>query len=95
MANLNLYEFYVNGEKWNSPEETYHISSDKPENALTKLRIIHGKSVYERCYGCYDCENQEIVKDLYSYTMFRERVFRRIGRKYYYYIKKNGKSIWR
>lgn len=79
---MNLYGFYVNGEKWNDPEERYLIESDNPFNALTKLRILHGNDTYERCYGCWDCEKQEIVKELYSYTMLRERTYRRLGRKW-------------
>lgn len=79
---MNLYEFWVNGKTWKDPEEQYLIESDNPYNALTKLRILHGNDTYERAYGCYDCENQEMVRELYSYTMLREQRYRRLGRKY-------------
>ena len=91
MANLNLYEFYVNGEKWNSPEERYLIESDTPRNALTKLRILHGESVYRRCYMVFGNDKNpeyasENIKELFSYGMLREQLIRDFGRKYYYKV---------
>lgn len=85
---LNLYEFVVNGEKWDSPEETYSILSDNPYNALTKLRILYGESVYRRCYGVYGESRKgfslERIGELFSYGMLKEQIKRDYGRKYYY-----------
>lgn len=95
MANLNLYDFFVNGSKWNSKEEQYSILSDNPYNALTKLRILHGEDVYRRCYMVYDCEVHECVRSLFSYGMLREQLIRDFGRKYYYKVLSRRKKIWK
>lgn len=87
---MNTYKFYVNGEKWNSPEENYIVKSDNPRNALTKLRILYGESVYRRCYMVYgndkDHKYLENITDLFSYGMLREQLIRDFGRKYYHKV---------
>lgn len=88
---LKLYEFSVNGEKWDDKEDYYLIESDNPRNALTKLRILHGESVYRRCYMVTERKDFEghLVGDLYSYGMLKERGIRDYGRKYFYKVMQN------
>lgn len=85
---MNKYEFTARGKRWNDEDEIYTIESDTPQNALTKIRILHGEDAYRRIYMCYDCDNHESVRSLFSYGMLREQLIRDYGRKYYYHIKK-------
>lgn len=87
---LSLFDFTCRGKNWNDNDEVYSIISDTPENALTKLRILHGEDVYRRCYMVFDCDRQECVRELFSYGVFRERMQRDVGKKYFYY---NGSKI--
>lgn len=85
-----LYEFTCGGKNWNDGDESYLIESNNPYDALTKLRILHGEDVYRRCYMVYDCEEHEIVHNLFSYGMLREQLIRDFGRKYYYKVLSRG-----